>query len=302
MKSSMNSRFVIVAFLLFLFCLPESSFGQLPEDPDRVIIIIDDGQKLGFAPVCYPPDTAMVLGAPNCLVANEGDSTVDILDSLYVEINPGERYDLLGIRYRISDGTTLMDVSSPAGNANPFVLEYDLTRADTSFTAFEYTLNGAVCEEGGEEVEGWDAFTTKVPYTVGLPADFPISDELTFEIVIKGKKTGGPWEDINDIEFTAEVCPFNSFRKASPVEEVSQLKVSPNPFSQQLSLQWLNDAPDLSEIRLIDVQGRTVIQEEWNSIQGSQLSLNTQDLPVGIYVLQVKSGTQVVNHKLIKAN
>ena len=76
----------------------------------------------------------------------------------------------------------------------------------------------------------------------------------------------------------------------------------PNPFSDALNLVFSAQNSFSFKLSLMDMTGRTVLNEERSATQGSNfLSLNSLDgIPSGIYFLRVESGNVVYNTKVIK--
>lgn len=294
MKSSIQLKTILLTLLSVLYSIPQMH-AQSPDDPDRVIIIIDGGQRIDPGPLSnYLSGQAFVQTEPPCLATNLGDETLDLFDSLYVEILDLGQVEHFRIKYAIRDANNaLVDISSPEGIANPFILNYNF-KSGASSTPFSLDSGGGT--------EPWYIFETKVPYTITLPAGFEDGDKLQFRIVVQGKGTTGPWQEVNSLEFESEVCFDNGERRADPNTGVSQLQISPNPFQQMLSMEWLQGSPEQAEICLVDAQGRLVLQKLWNMQEGSQFSYRTGHLPAGFYVLQVKTKSHQVNYKLIKAN
>lgn len=77
-------------------------------------------------------------------------------------------------------------------------------------------------------------------------------------------------------------------------EELSQqigFQAFPNPANQQLTLQVADATHPIQEIRLMDITGRTVYTQ--TGLQQVKVNLDRNNLPAGIYVLQVnvKGGT-----------
>ena len=71
--------------------------------------------------------------------------------------------------------------------------------------------------------------------------------------------------------------------------------VSPNPFSNQLNVIFNADAK--REISLADMQGKVV--KKWNSIS-AEVTLNTNQVKKGLYLLRVKEGNDSYTAKIVK--
>ncbi len=87
----------------------------------------------------------------------------------------------------------------------------------------------------------------------------------------------------------------------SDIEETAWLhhfEVSPNPFTNQLQLDWSLKGASLLHFQLVDVAGRTV----WESIdfKGSSLGIDVSDLGSGIYFLHASGAEGTLIRKVIK--
>ncbi|HOV16825.1 MAG TPA: T9SS type A sorting domain-containing protein [Candidatus Cloacimonadota bacterium] len=75
---------------------------------------------------------------------------------------------------------------------------------------------------------------------------------------------------------------------------------SPNPFSSQIKFDISLDSPANVCLKLYDLRGRIV--KERGSTQYSKgthsISMNTNELPSGIYLLQVKAGNKIITKKI----
>ena len=83
-------------------------------------------------------------------------------------------------------------------------------------------------------------------------------------------------------------------------DEGVAFQMYPNPASSEVSLQWdANNEGDIT-IRFIDLMGRTVWQKQQSISAGSSIStVSTQDLPSGVYTVEVFDGENLYTEKLI---
>jgi hypothetical protein len=81
--------------------------------------------------------------------------------------------------------------------------------------------------------------------------------------------------------------PEKALPAAMPVE------VFPNPFSRQLSIRFYSPAAERLNIRLTDMQGRTVLFQTYEAMKGPQVvaldDLGAANLPSGQYLLELSS-------------
>lgn len=82
------------------------------------------------------------------------------------------------------------------------------------------------------------------------------------------------------------------------------LAIFPNPFTNQLTVEFDLDKAENIQVELFDILGRRVYQEDLGKrFSGeNQHFINTDDLKKGTYILKLKIGTQEINQKVIKMN
>jgi hypothetical protein len=79
------------------------------------------------------------------------------------------------------------------------------------------------------------------------------------------------------------------------ISEEKLYKVYPNPLSKNLDLNILSDKI-VSGIKLIDYSGRVVYE---NNTLADKLKINTSELNIGIYILQLTIDGKVYFEKII---
>lgn len=78
--------------------------------------------------------------------------------------------------------------------------------------------------------------------------------------------------------------------------------ISPNPATDIVSVRFFLSDQNAATLSIIDVNGRTV--REWNHVSSAgvnSVDIDVKDIPSGIYVLQLKSGSQSQNTRLMIA-
>jgi len=85
---------------------------------------------------------------------------------------------------------------------------------------------------------------------------------------------------------------------------IHALKITPNPFDDYFQLDYHVQTEENVYINLIDLQGRILrnIVDEEQALGPYQLRINTQDLPTGIYFLQININGEQITKKMVKAN
>lgn len=75
--------------------------------------------------------------------------------------------------------------------------------------------------------------------------------------------------------------------------------VWPNPFSQQLNLLSKTKQTTKVELRLYDINGKSILSRSFPAGTG-KISWNTGSLPTGVYFLKLSSGGRTESHKVVK--
>ena len=80
---------------------------------------------------------------------------------------------------------------------------------------------------------------------------------------------------------------------------VSGISVYPNPVSTQLIIEIIR-ATGKATIEVYDLQGRSVMQQQWDADGLTIHSIDLTDVPTGFYVYTISMGDQQVQGKLVK--
>ncbi len=83
---------------------------------------------------------------------------------------------------------------------------------------------------------------------------------------------------------------YSTFSKTINLKDLSDIVVSPNPFSDRLNITWASPADGFS-FSMYDQSGKLVF---YRQNLGSELALYTKNLPIGIYYWSVKSGNRIL--------
>lgn len=78
----------------------------------------------------------------------------------------------------------------------------------------------------------------------------------------------------------------------------SNLAVYPNPFIDNLNLQFENYVGEKAEIKIFDVSGHSVLQEV--RVIAKKLNISADTLPKGLLILQIKIGDRKLSKKIFK--
>ena len=93
---------------------------------------------------------------------------------------------------------------------------------------------------------------------------------------------------------TSGMCQANSINK--PME--LKFSISPNPASDIIMVR-LSENNDLTEIHILDMTGKTILTKTTNK---KEISINTSELPSGIYFLKLQNNKKIGVQKFIIQN
>ena len=75
----------------------------------------------------------------------------------------------------------------------------------------------------------------------------------------------------------------------------SFVSVYPNPFSDNITVK--NNTNELVEVSIVDLLGKTILINNSNS---NTIVLNTNEIPQGIYFINVKTAKEKASYKIVK--
>ncbi|MFK7949399.1 MAG: CUB domain-containing protein [Saprospiraceae bacterium] len=110
---------------------------------------------------------------------------------------------------------------------------------------------------------------------------------------------------VSDESVTAEGFEANYemlFVSTDALVEQYELAIFPNPFNNQLTIEFDLDKVENIQLELFDILGRRVYQEDLGKRHSgeNQHFINTNDLTKGAYILKLKIGEQEINQKVVK--
>ncbi|MBA2407628.1 MAG: T9SS type A sorting domain-containing protein [Chitinophagales bacterium] len=86
---------------------------------------------------------------------------------------------------------------------------------------------------------------------------------------------------------------------SSSIDQVSTLKIFPNPTSDQLVINYPFSSNEQAVITITDLSGK-VLQEEKGNYSGDYYLINLKDFPAGIYLLALKTKSESISVKVMK--
>ncbi|MFK7933438.1 MAG: starch-binding protein, partial [Saprospiraceae bacterium] len=81
---------------------------------------------------------------------------------------------------------------------------------------------------------------------------------------------------------------------------ISAVRVQPNPFRQQLRIDFLDERQTPSQIELVDMAGRTIINKTIQPIDNQQIDIQTGSLASGIYFVKIRYADRIETKKVVK--
>lgn len=103
--------------------------------------------------------------------------------------------------------------------------------------------------------------------------------------------------DYNGAFAYSVVRSINLKEKANVIAD----QVYPNPFNTEINLSVFAVKAENASVIVGDLNGKVVIEKSFNLSEGEQtLTIPTENLPSGVYIIQVKAGQSSYSYKLVK--
>lgn len=85
------------------------------------------------------------------------------------------------------------------------------------------------------------------------------------------------------------------------LEDDWKVQVYPNPFDNKVELSFVTTANSQPvKITVIDIMGREHIRKTYQATGNGSITLNTDQLEPGIYIIEIEAGAQRKSHKIVK--
>ncbi len=275
--------------------------------------------------------------APDILAVNakhsdcNGDGTITDLDLVPIDINYGSQTGKTGETSGESAFSLQLEESLIQEGDTVHVevfLSEDAAQDDVYGFAYSISFNPEYVEEGSVEFSFEDSDfgeTERLDFSKVLSGRVDIASVLTDHSSISfGGKVGDMSfvviDNINGKQATAEMdldlfsaAVMRGSGQLSPIEgekttltleeasslptpELAQVQVYPNPISEYLIIDSPNT--ELTSLRLIDMGGRLITEQVLSQIGPARIDL--QDIPTGIYIVEIISGSQRRQQKIVK--
>lgn len=93
----------------------------------------------------------------------------------------------------------------------------------------------------------------------------------------------------------------SAFKSRELSDDTSKLKISPNPFAENIHYEFNSDTENIGKAYILNVNGKIVKNKELSVKKGENaFNLNTHDLPSGVYFFVLESNGHKEIQKIIK--
>ena len=85
-------------------------------------------------------------------------------------------------------------------------------------------------------------------------------------------------------------------------EQAAEMSIYPNPAKDQFKIETSAFANGNLQLTMTDLQGKMVLSQKIGFVKNKPISVQTNDLPSGIYLVQLSQNEKVVTEKLVITN
>ncbi|GAB1858601.1 hypothetical protein MHTCC0001_34410 [Flavobacteriaceae bacterium MHTCC 0001] len=119
-----------------------------------------------------------------------------------------------------------------------------------------------------------------------------------YRVSYRSNSTG---KTVNDDDLEAYVNTFDSYDEfeASFVDQNDEVRVYPNPTVNTLNVEIRLFDNEAMNLNIVDVRGRTVMLGEAKALASGKLTLNTNQLAKGMYIVNFTSDFRTISKKII---
>jgi hypothetical protein len=257
----------------------------------------------GFEPTINNDVFAFRDSAGNYLSPSSLYGNVKVISKSFDQINASWHCDVNKLRYSLSPlsnpQTILIDTFAyeyDFYNDNYFSTSYltgiintIYSRDISCYTTADYVVRDfyhiVTNSDGNDTIDGNDSiqyFDTKQfangNYIFRVEASDPSGNTSRDSMIITIQNTGTAIENFSN---------------------ENRFQISPNPFEDNLNIQFLKSIDELESLTIIDVMGRVV--KELNNLNTNQtLSINLSDLKSGVYFVRINFDQEIKTLKIIK--
>lgn len=251
-----------------------------------------DGQAFAYAIGGFPPYEYEWVSQIDSDYLSELDSACSGIHTLLISDTAG---DSLYFEYYIADSASYFDWSDPVSMDTVYFshencdLDYDLPIDSAVVTSFYYLYDDII--SGGQyflgEITYYQTGDTYVMSDTVL-VDFEGTILFVLSVYCPTKTTLVP---VKTVLLSCETDKFNSINEF----ESAGFVIYPNPTLQYLNVKW--DSENLFEVVVYNLDGRVILVQ--NGVT-NDCELSLPIMADGIYIVQVKSGSKVLQKRLVK--
>lgn len=177
----------------------------------------------------------------------------------------------------------------------------DVLTPTATYTLLVDTLNGTFRTPVATYQSGTGGLDTNKVFTYGqirsLITSLGITTNQSISLKFKVTATSGVFTLSSD----SIVINFTLGAMVSVKNRVSSnLLVYPNPVSDKLTVQLSENIGKTAQVNIIDLTGKVLINQTFNTLGKNEILLNTEQLVKGIYLVKVLNQNQVFVTKIIK--
>jgi hypothetical protein len=103
-----------------------------------------------------------------------------------------------------------------------------------------------------------------------------------------------------DVSAALEVTVDNTVGIGSPENHGLGMEIYPNPGNGLFNIRIFSESSGMMQLKLVNVLGKTVLSRSVKIPRGSDYPLNLENLPEGVYFLNIEGKDQHLTKKVIK--
>ena len=190
--------------------------------------------------------------------------------------------------------TNVTTTATPVGGQNPCRSSQVVITTATPATRYEWYKNGQTAANKLLEVASVQRGTTTASLTI-------VSIQTSATYYVKAIQANGTYTWTGPFSITVNASCSGRVGQDEPTQTLSIL-ATPNPLEGDMLQATVEGAEGQAlTVQLVDMQGRTVYQEQWpHAVQKQSVLWNVSSPPAGLYLLQAVTSSQRQSIKIIK--
>lgn len=188
----------------------------------------------------------------------------------------------IGNGYRIRVNASLPGVVGMDNGA-------DLQVQDLPIASFTYHTIGSICVFQNLSIGAtsylWHFENADDSSTQASPTYyFPLSGYNTFSLI--ASNACGSDTAYDSVAVIGTLDPY-----------AASIAISPNPTQGDFVIRSVDSRPVMHQVRVLDLLGHAIVVLDWNA--ANPLTIDTQDWPSGVYIVEVRSKNKLLRRKLV---